>query len=153
MPTSCTCEGVSSGISGPPTASRRVSEYFQKAIEADPNYALAYAGLADSYTLAGSYGYSILPPKEAMPKAEEAAQKALAIDDSLAEAHTSLAYLKFTYDWDWNSAEQEFERAIALNPGYDNAHHWYSHLLMARGRQSSRWRKPCVRSKSLRPIR
>lgn len=111
-------------------------EYFQKAIEADPNYALAYAGLADSYTLAGSYGYSILPPKEAMPKAEEAAQKALAIDDSLAEAHTSLAYLKFTYDWDWNSAEQEFERAIALNPGYDNAHHWYSHLLMARGRQS-----------------
>jgi DNA-binding winged helix-turn-helix (wHTH) protein/TolB-like protein/Flp pilus assembly protein TadD len=115
---------------------RKSLAYFQQAIEADPNYALAYAGLADSYTLAGSYGYSILPPKEAMPKAEEAAQKALAIDDSLAEAHTSLAYLKFTYDWDWNSAEQEFERAIALNPSYDNAHHWYSHLLMARGRRN-----------------
>lgn len=114
---------------------RRSLEYFQQAIQADPNYALAYAGLADSYTLAGSYGYSILPPKEAMPKAEEAAQKALVLDDTLAEAHTSLAYLKFTYDWDWNAAEQEFERAIALNPGYDNAHHWYSHLLMARGRQ------------------
>jgi DNA-binding winged helix-turn-helix (wHTH) protein/TolB-like protein/lipopolysaccharide biosynthesis regulator YciM len=115
---------------------RKSLEYFQQAIQADPNYALAYAGLADSYTLAGSYGYSILPPKEAMPKAEAAAQQALAIDDSLAEAHTSLAYLKFTYDWDWNAAQHEFERAIALNPGYDNAHHWYSHLLMARGRQN-----------------
>jgi DNA-binding winged helix-turn-helix (wHTH) protein/tetratricopeptide (TPR) repeat protein len=115
---------------------RKSLEYFQQAIQADPNYALAYAGLADSYTLAGSYGYSILPPKDAMPKAEAAAQKALAIDDSLAEAHTSLAYLKFTYDWDWDAAEKDFQRAIALNPGYDNAHHWYSHLLMAQGRRS-----------------
>lgn len=115
---------------------RKSLEDFQQAIQADPNYALAYAGLADSYTLAGSYGYSILPPKEAMPKAEAAAQQALAIDDSLAEAHTSLAYLKFTYDWDWDAAEHEFERAIALNPGYDNAHHWYSHLLMARGKKN-----------------
>jgi DNA-binding winged helix-turn-helix (wHTH) protein/TolB-like protein/Flp pilus assembly protein TadD len=120
---------------------RKSLEYFQQAIQADPDYALAYAGLADSYTLAGSYGYSILPPKEAMPKAEAAAQHALAIDDSLAEAHTSLAYLKFTYDWDWDAAEHEFERAIALNPGYDNAHHWYSHLLMARGRQNESLRE------------
>lgn len=109
-------------------------DYFQQAIAADPNYAIAYAGLADSYTLAGSYGYIILPPREAMPKAEAAAAKALAIDNSLAEAHASLGYIKFTYDWDWAGAEQEFKRAIALNPGYDNAHHWYSHELMALGR-------------------
>jgi DNA-binding winged helix-turn-helix (wHTH) protein/TolB-like protein len=109
-------------------------DYFQQAIAADPNYAVAYTGLADSYILAGSYGYTILPPKEAMPKAEAAVQKALAIDDSLAEAHASLAYIKFTYDWDWPGAEQEFKRAIALNPVYDNAHHWYSHELMALGR-------------------
>ena len=109
-------------------------EYFQQAIQTDPNYALAYAGLADSYTLAGSYGYSLLPPMEAMPKAEEAIKKALAIDDSLAEAHASLGYIKFIYDWDWPGAEQEFKRSIALNPLYDTAHHWYSHLLAALGR-------------------
>ncbi len=109
-------------------------DYFQQAIAADPNYAIAYAGLADSYTLAGSYGYIILPPREAMPKAEAAAAKALTIDDSLAEAHASLGYIKFTYDWDWAGAEEEFKRSIALNPGYDNAHHWYSHELMALGR-------------------
>jgi DNA-binding winged helix-turn-helix (wHTH) protein/TolB-like protein/Flp pilus assembly protein TadD len=113
---------------------KRSLDYFQQAIAADPNYAIAYAGLADSYTLAGSYGYIILPPGEAMPKAEAAAAKALAIDDSLAEAHASLGYIKFTYDWDWAGAEEEFKRAIALNPGYDNAHHWYSHELMALGR-------------------
>ena len=108
-------------------------DYFQRAIQADPNYALAYAGLADSYTLAGSYGYSILPPKEAMPKAEAAATKALAIDDSLAEAHASLGYIKLIYDWDWAGSEQEFKRSIALNPVYDTAHHWYSHELVALG--------------------
>lgn len=108
-------------------------QYFQRAIQADPNYALAYAGLADSYTLAGSYGYSILPPNQAMPQAEAAAAKALAIDDSLAEVHASLGYIKFTYDWDWLGAEQEFKRAIALNPLYATAHHWYSHELMALG--------------------
>ncbi len=110
-------------------------DYFQRAIEADPNYAVAYAGLADSYILAGSYGYSILPPREAMPKAEAAITKALAIDDSLAEAHASLGYIKFIYDWDWPGAEQEFKRSIALNPFYDTAHHWFSHELVALGRK------------------
>ncbi|MEO8725965.1 MAG: winged helix-turn-helix domain-containing protein [Acidobacteriaceae bacterium] len=108
--------------------------YFHQAIAADPGYALAYAGLADAYISAGSYGYSMMPPTDAMPRAKAAAQKALAIDDSLAEAHTSLAYIHFTYDWDWAAAEQEFKRAIELNPGYDTAHHWYSHLLAAQGR-------------------
>jgi DNA-binding winged helix-turn-helix (wHTH) protein/TolB-like protein/Tfp pilus assembly protein PilF len=110
-------------------------EYFQQAIDADPGYAVAYAGLADAYITAGSYGYSIMPPREAMPKAEVAVQKALSIDNSLAEAHSSLAYIKFTYDWDWGGAEREFQQAIALNPLYDTAHHWYSHELMALGRQ------------------
>ncbi len=109
-------------------------DYFQRAIQSDPNYALAYAGLADSYTLAGSYGYSILPPEQAMPKAEAAAARALELDGSLAEVQTSLAYITFTYDWDYPRAEQEFKRAIALNPLYDTAHHWYSHELMALGR-------------------
>jgi DNA-binding winged helix-turn-helix (wHTH) protein/TolB-like protein/Tfp pilus assembly protein PilF len=109
-------------------------DYFQRAIQADPNYALAYAGLADSYTMAGSYGYSILPPKEAMPQAEAAAAKALAIDDRLAEVHASLGYIRFTYDWDWAGAEREFRRSITLNPLYDTAHHWYSHELIALGR-------------------
>jgi len=110
-------------------------EYFQQAIDADPGYAVAYTGLADAYITAGSYGYSIMPPREAMPKAEAAVQKALSIDNSLAEAHSSLAYIKFTYDWDWAGAEREFQQAIALNPLYDTAHHWYSHELMALGRQ------------------
>lgn len=109
-------------------------EYFQQAIDTDPKYAVAYAGLADAYITAGSYGYSIMPPREAMPKAEAAVQKALSIDDSLAEAHASLGYIKFTYDWDWSGAEQEFQRSIALNPLYDTAHHWFSHELMALGR-------------------
>ncbi len=109
-------------------------EYFQQAINEDPSYAVAYTGLADAYIMAGSYGYSIMPPREAMPKAEAAVQKALDIDSTLAEAHSSLAYIKFTYDWDWAGAEREFQRAIALNPLYDTAHHWYSHELMALGR-------------------
>ena len=109
-------------------------DYFQRAIGADPNYALAYSGLADAYLLAGSYGYTILPPTEAMPRAKAAAEKALAIDDTLAEAHTSLAYVLFTYDWNWAAAEQEFRRAITLNSTYANAHHWYAHELTALGR-------------------
>ena len=110
-------------------------EYFQQAIDTDPDYAVAYTGLADAYITAGSYGYSIMPPREAMPKAEAAVQKALAIDNSLAEAHASLGYIKFTYDWDWAGAEKEFQQSIALNPLYDTAHHWYSHELVALGRQ------------------
>lgn len=109
-------------------------DYFQRATVSDPNYALAYSGLADAYVLAGSYGYSILPPTTAMPKAKAAAEKALSLDDTLAEAHTSLAYVLFTYDWNWIAAEQEFRRAISLNSTYANAHHWYAHELTALGR-------------------
>jgi len=109
-------------------------DLFQQAIQAEPDYAAAYAGLADAYALAGSYGNSFLAPSIAMPKAKIAIEKALTLDDSSAEAHASLAYIKLLSDWDWGGAEQEFKRALQLNPDCVNAHHWYSHELMALGR-------------------
>ncbi|HXJ92816.1 MAG TPA: tetratricopeptide repeat protein [Terriglobia bacterium] len=108
--------------------------YFQQAIAADPQYALAYSGLADSYLLQGSSGYSQLRPQEAMQKAMAAAERALALDDTLAEAHTSLGYVKLIFAWDWQGAEQEFHRALELNPSDTTALHWYSHYLTAMGR-------------------
>ena len=107
-------------------------QYFQQAIEKDPGYALAYTGLADCYNLLSLY--SALPPKDAMPKAKAAALQALELDESLAEAHNSLAYAKLYYDWDWNGAEKEFRRALELNPNYAIAHHWYHEYLVAMGR-------------------
>jgi serine/threonine protein kinase/tetratricopeptide (TPR) repeat protein len=107
-------------------------EQFNKAIEIDPNYALAYAGLADSYNLIASYSSS--PPGEAFPKARSAAAKALSLDNSLAEAHTSLAFVLLGYDWAFAEAEKEFKLAVALNPGYATAHLWYSLFLVAMGR-------------------
>jgi TolB-like protein len=115
---------------------RKGVEYFRQAIDLDPGYSLAYAGLADSYNFMGAFGIALLPPGEAMPKAKAAAMKALEIDDSLAEAHTSLAFIRLYYDWDWPGAERGFQRAIELNPNYAPAHQWYSHLLMARSRTS-----------------
>ena len=108
-------------------------EYFQNAITKDPSYAPAYAGLADAYSLLGSIGTDDLPPSQVMPKAKTAALKAVALDDSLAEGHTSLAYVKLSYDWDLPGAEREFKRAIDLNPGYATAHHWYAHYFLAAG--------------------
>ena len=107
-------------------------ENFNKAIELDGTFAPAYAGLADAYNLLGTYGS--LPPNEAFPKARNAAEQALRIDDSLAEAHTSLAYVKHRYEWDWSGAESEFKRAIELDPNYAPAHQWYSSFLVASGR-------------------
>ena len=107
-------------------------EYFRKAIERDPRYALAYAGLADSYNILASY--SALSPKEAFPKAKEAAARALELDDKLAEAHAALAFVKFGYDWDWVEADRGFKRAIQLNPGYSFAHNFYAVILPALGR-------------------
>jgi TolB-like protein len=109
-------------------------DLFMQATNLDPNYAAAWSGLADSWILAGSYGNSFLEPSVAMPKAKVAAEKALSIDDSSAEAHTSLAYIHLMWDWDFVSAEQEFRRALQINPSYVNAHHWYSHELVALGR-------------------
>ncbi len=107
-------------------------ESFEEAIKLDPGYALAYAALADSYVSFDFYG--ILPPWETSPKAKTAAINALVLDDTLAEAHTSLACVKMMYERDWSNAEREFKRAIELDPNYAHAHNWYSHFLMAMGR-------------------
>jgi serine/threonine protein kinase/tetratricopeptide (TPR) repeat protein len=107
-------------------------ECFEKALEIDSDFALAYAGLADSWIAIGWYRWSV--PKEAYAKAKAAATRALEIDSSLAEAHTSLADVKELYDWDWPGAETEYKKAIELNPRYPTAHHWYSLFLVALGR-------------------
>jgi DNA-binding winged helix-turn-helix (wHTH) protein/TolB-like protein/Flp pilus assembly protein TadD len=111
---------------------RRSIDYFQRATEEDLQYAQAYAGLADAYGLLGLLG--VEPSREAYSGAKEAALKALRLDDSLAEAHASLGMICFNYEWDWPQAEQEFRRAIALNPNYPVAHDWYSLHLAAVGR-------------------
>ncbi|MGC9969808.1 MAG: tetratricopeptide repeat protein [Bryobacteraceae bacterium] len=108
--------------------------FFQQAIDKDPSYALACAGLADTYALLGSNAYDALPPAKAMPLAKTAAMQALKIDQDLAEGHASLAYARLSYDWDLPGAEKEFRRAIELNPGYATAHHWYSHYYLAAGK-------------------
>lgn len=105
---------------------------FKKAIEADPNYAAAYSGLADSYAMMSSY--LLGPPAEYMPKARVAALKAIEIDDSLAEAHTALAIVAENFDWDLKRAEKEYRRAIELNPNYSTAHQWYAECLAFQGR-------------------
>jgi len=114
-------EGLNKGI-----------EYFQQAIAKNPTYALAYAGLADCYTMLANFGF--VPPNKAYPKAKEAALKALETDDSVAEAHTSLGFIKMAYDWDWTGGEREFQRAIELNPSSVTAHQLYGLALAAEGR-------------------
>ena len=114
---------------------KRAVDYFEQAIALDPGYALAYVGLADTYESLGfSFDAAVLPPREAMPRARAAAMKALELDDTSAEAHTSLAFETFLYEWNAGVSEQHFRRALELNPQYANAHHWYSHYLMALGR-------------------
>jgi TolB-like protein len=107
----------------------KANEYFQKAIEKDPNYALAYVGLANSYIV-----MPILPAREANPKAKAAALKALEIDDSLGEAHAVLANTAFYYEYDWTNAEREYKKAIELSPNYPTVHHWYGESLTCVGR-------------------
>ncbi|MCI0354134.1 MAG: tetratricopeptide repeat protein, partial [Acidobacteria bacterium] len=111
---------------------RKSLEYFQLAVERDANYARGYAGLADSYNLLADYG--ALAPSEALPKALAAARKALELDDSLAEAHASLGWTSMVYEWDWTTAEREFQRALQLDPGYAPAHQWRAYLLRVSGR-------------------
>jgi serine/threonine protein kinase/Flp pilus assembly protein TadD len=115
-----------------PEESQKAIGYFEQAIDKDPGYALAYAGLADTYISQAWFGE--LPPREAVPKAEAAALKALEIDDLVAEAHVSLAFASFVYDWDWPAAEKHFDRALALSPNYSNAHSWHSFYLATIGR-------------------
>ncbi|HKS76692.1 MAG TPA: winged helix-turn-helix domain-containing protein [Terriglobales bacterium] len=111
---------------------KKAMEYFQQAIDRDPTYAAAYAGLADSYDLLDDWGKT--PPRESFPRARAAALKALQLDDSLAEAHTSLAFVKANYDWDFAGGDGEFKRAIELNPNYATAHQWYAMQLVTEQR-------------------
>jgi TolB-like protein/DNA-binding winged helix-turn-helix (wHTH) protein/Tfp pilus assembly protein PilF len=113
-----------------PDGIQKAIEYFQAAIAKDPGYAGAYAGLADCYQVPANP----LPPRERMPRAKAAAMKALQLDDTLVEAHTSLARVLFVYDWDWPAAEKEFKLAIELNPRYAPAHQWHGGYLSATGR-------------------
>ena len=112
---------------------RKAIEYFEQAIEKDPMYALAWAGLSDCWGALGMDRYAAMPPLEALPKAKAAARKALEIDDRLAEAHTSLAWAR-ALNWEWKGAEEDFRRAIALNPEYAHSHRFYGFLLASLGR-------------------
>ena len=116
------------------TGFQQAIEYFQQAIAEDRNCSRAYTGLADSYALLG--GYSLTPQIDLMPKARAAALKALELDPGLAEAHTSLALITENFDYDWETAEKEYRRAIELNPNYATAHHWYAEYLSLQGRFS-----------------
>jgi len=112
---------------------RKSIEYYKKAQAIDPADALVYAGLADTYSSLSDF---YLPPREIMPQAKEAAEKALQLDDSLAEAHNAMAWIHFVYDWDWPGTEREFKRAIELNPNFADAHHNYANFLAAMKRPS-----------------
>jgi serine/threonine protein kinase/tetratricopeptide (TPR) repeat protein len=128
---------------------RKSVECFEKAIEKDPLYAMAYVGLADAYIILGDW--KVLPPKESYPKARTAAQKALHIDDRLGEAHTSRAMVAFEYGWNWKEAEKEFKRALELNPTYATAHQWYSEFLASQGRLDEAM-KEILRAQELDPL-
>jgi serine/threonine-protein kinase len=114
-------EGLEKGLS-----------FFEQAIAKDPEYALAYAGLADSYNLLGFYG--VEPPRQVYPRAEAAAGEALRMDETMAEAYASLGFARMFYDWDWPRAEEAFLRAIELNPDCSTAHHWYAEYMVLVGR-------------------
>ena len=113
---------------------KKAIEYFNGAIGKDPNYGDAYTGLADSYALLGNSDFAVLTPQEAYPKAKAAAMRALELDNSLGEAHTSLAFCLGLFEWNWEAAEKEFQEAIALNPSYATAHQWYALQLSVMGR-------------------
>jgi TolB-like protein/DNA-binding winged helix-turn-helix (wHTH) protein/Flp pilus assembly protein TadD len=124
-------------------------EYFQQAALKDPNYAPAYAGMANSYALLG--GYTLVPQAEFMAKARAAALRALEIDESLPEAHTALALIVQNYDWDWQTAEKEYRRAIELNPNYATGHHWYAEHLAFLGQFDEALRES-ERARQLDPL-
>lgn len=128
---------------------QKAIEHFRAAIEIDPNYALAYAGLADSYGLQIAWGAK--RPADVCPLARAMAERALALDDSLGEAYTSLGYVQVVYDWNWAQAEQDYRRALQLNPNYATTHHWLGYLLMC-GRRFREARDSMAKALSLDPL-
>jgi TolB-like protein/Tfp pilus assembly protein PilF len=123
--------------------------FFQRALEKDPGYALAYIGMADAYGLMTYFG--LLPPLEAMPRAKEAAQRALALDESLPEAHAAIAHIREFYEWDWQAAESGYRRALLLNPNNADTHRFYATLLSAQGRSEEALRE-ILRARELDPL-
>lgn len=113
---------------------KKAKDYFDEAVAKAPDYGPAYSGLADTYALLGDWQYGVMPSREALPAAKAAATKAVELDDTLGEAHTSLGFVFSGFDWEWVSAEKEFRRAIDLTPGYATAHHWYAWHLSLMGR-------------------
>ncbi|HET7439006.1 MAG TPA: tetratricopeptide repeat protein, partial [Nitrospira sp.] len=113
---------------------KRARDYFEQAIVKDPSYAQAYSGLADTYALLGDWQYGVLSVKDALPKAKAMAIQALKLDDTLGEAHTSLAFCLDGFDWDLTGGDKEFRRALELNPGYATGRHWYAWHLSLLGR-------------------
>ena len=126
---------------------RRGIEYFNQAIKVDPQYALAYSGLADCYILRAAP----FPPKERLQNAKTAVTQALEIDETLAEAHTSLGRIKADYEWDWAGAEREYKRALELNPNYATTHQWYALYLSSVGRNDEAIRE-AKRAQELEPL-
>ena len=116
----------------PPDSYRKAIERYQQAVARDPNFALAYAGMADAYAYLCEN--MAVAPRDVMPKAKEAAERAVALDDRLGEAHISLGIVKMDYDWDREAAQSEFRKAMQLSPGSSWAHHWYAHSLESQGR-------------------
>src|SRR5271156_4799411 len=125
--------------------------YFNQAIDEDPTYAQGYSGLADTYALLGDWQYAVMTPKEAFPKAKAAAIKVLELDNTLSEAHNSLAFCFDAFDWDFDAAGKEFQRSIELNPGYATAHHWYAWHLSLLG-QYDKAIEEMRKAKSLDPL-
>jgi TolB-like protein/Tfp pilus assembly protein PilF len=130
---------------------RRAMAYFERAIELDPEFARAHAGLADTYAVLGVWFYGVLSPKEAFPRARLSAQRALALDPGLAEAYATLGLLHYEFDWDWGAAERHFRRALELNPGYATNRQWYSLCLAAQGR-SADGHAEIARARALDPL-
>jgi len=131
-------------------AAKKAIEYFQQAIEIDPNYALAYAGLADAYQLLNLFADA--SPQEAFPKAKAAAKRALELDETLAEAHASLASSLFSYDRNYAEAAREYQRAIELNPNYATAHHWYGVAYLAKMQRFDEAIAELKRAQALDPL-
>lgn len=131
-------------------ALQKAADFFERAIADDPDFALAHAGLADSYALMGA-GYTAVQGVGRIDRAREAAERALALDETIAEAHASLAYIKSRFDWEWELAEREFRTALSLNPGHVQSRQWYGMFLAGRGRSEEAMRE-LTRARELDPL-
>ena len=134
-----------------PEGLRRALGYFQRAIELDPSFAPAHAGLADTYLTLGSFFYGVLPPRDAFPAARTSAERALALDPGLAEAYASRGFVQYAFDWDWARADRSFRRALELNPSYATGRQWYAFCLGAQARWAEA-RAEMARARALDPL-